>query len=264
MLKNIKFIVLDLDDTLLRRDKSISAFNRNVLELCREREILVFVATARPYRDVERVCSGLVLDGVICNNGASVYLKDEIISSSPIDKSQVKEIIKAFLMTYPEGHMIIESGNSLYSNKEILPIGWEYVPISCIDLDGFSGDQVYKCMVTEFQREDCISFEKIIPEDTYVVLGQHNHAMIMKKGINKAEGLKALISSLGLSPEEGIAFGDDYNDLDILNTVGVSVAMGNAIEPVKEAADYITTTNEEDGVGCFLHKMLLGVKDPVI
>ncbi len=257
MLQDTKFIVLDLDDTLLRDDKSISMYNRRVLQQCRERDILVLVATARPLRDVKRVCQGLALDGIISNNGASVYIKDELIHSSPIDGKGVKKIIQGFFKLYPKGQMIIESGDKLYSNQSGVLEGWEYVPIECIDLNTFQGDEVYKIIITGFGEEDCLDLGRVLPKEAYVVMGQHNHAMIMKRSVNKATGLLSLLKLLNLKPQEGMAFGDDYNDLDILNIIGASVAMGNAIMPVKEAAKFITLSNEEDGVGAFLEDNVL-------
>ena len=83
-----------------------------------------------------------------------------------------------------------------------------------------------------------------------------NNIEIMHKGVNKGEALKELVKYLGIDRKEVIAFGDNYNDLDMLKFAGVGVVMGNADEAVKEQGDYVTSTNTEDGVAKAIYKFL--------
>src|SRR5699024_11312107 len=76
---------------------------------------------------------------------------------------------------------------------------------------------------------------------------------IVKKGINKAVGVDYARGYLGISQEHTIAFGDEDNDTEMIKYVKHGVAMGNAIEEVKEAADHVTDSNETDGIGKFLN-----------
>ena len=71
---------------------------------------------------------------------------------------------------------------------------------------------------------------------------------LVPQGIDKALSLSVLLENIGMTREEVIAIGDGYNDLSMIKFAGMGVAMGNAQEPVKKAADYITLTNDEDGV----------------
>ena len=81
---------------------------------------------------------------------------------------------------------------------------------------------------------------------------------VMPKGIDKAQSLGRLLECLGLSREEMIACGDGYNDLTMIQYAGLGVAMENAVLPVRNAADYITASNNEDGVGLVVERFMLG------
>ena len=80
---------------------------------------------------------------------------------------------------------------------------------------------------------------------------------ILPKGIDKAQSLERLLAVIGVKREEMIACGDGYNDLTMVQYAGLGVAMGNGVLPVRKAADYITLTNEEDGVAHVVEKFML-------
>ena len=80
---------------------------------------------------------------------------------------------------------------------------------------------------------------------------------IMNKECNKGFGLERLIKELGVNREEVISIGDEQNDFEMIKFAGLGVAMGNASEKIKEIADYITKTNEEDGVAHVIEKFVL-------
>ena len=80
---------------------------------------------------------------------------------------------------------------------------------------------------------------------------------IMPKGIDKALSLARLLEKIGLTKDQMIACGDGYNDLTMIQYAGLGVAMENAVLPVKNGADYITSSNDEDGVGLVVEKFML-------
>ena len=94
------------------------------------------------------------------------------------------------------------------------------------------------------------------PQVTYLSGGFAN-LEITKTGTTKGTGLRVLADTLGISITETMAVGDTGNDLDIIKTAGIGVAMGNAIEEVKKAADFVTASNEEDGVAYAIRKFAL-------
>ena len=84
--------------------------------------------------------------------------------------------------------------------------------------------------------------------------GEIVYANVLPDGIDKAQSLSVLLNKLNMNREEIVAVGDGYNDLSMIQFAGLGVAMGNAQEPVKKAADYITLSNEEDGVAAVVNK----------
>ena len=80
---------------------------------------------------------------------------------------------------------------------------------------------------------------------------------VLPKGIDKAQSLERLLEVLGLTREQMIACGDGYNDLTMIRYAGLGVAMENAVLPVRNAADYITASNNDDGVGLVVEKFML-------
>ena len=82
-------------------------------------------------------------------------------------------------------------------------------------------------------------------------------AMIMNKDATKSKAVAALAAHWGITKSEIAAFGDDLNDIDLLNHVGISVAMANALNDVKAAADHLCDTNDNDGVAKWLEENLL-------
>ena len=84
---------------------------------------------------------------------------------------------------------------------------------------------------------------------------------LVPKGIDKAQSLSVLLEELGMSRDEMIAIGDGYNDLSMIKFAGLGVAMANAQDIVKENADYITLSNDEDGVAAVVEKFILNKAD---
>ena len=80
---------------------------------------------------------------------------------------------------------------------------------------------------------------------------------IVNDNVNKGNAIKSLLKILNINKENSICFGDSINDIDMFNSVGTSVAMGNSIEKIKSIADYITDTNDNDGISKFCDKYIL-------
>lgn len=102
---------------------------------------------------------------------------------------------------------------------------------------------------------DCKAMAEELPEKflgLHIVLSAPHLLEIMDKSVSKAVGIKVMLEHFGLGAEESLAFGDNYNDVEMLELCGRSVAMGNAPEAVKKLADAVTLTNEEDGLAEYL------------
>ncbi len=113
-----------------------------------------------------------------------------------------------------------------------------------------------KIIIETDTLEKMAGYRPYLPESLYLELSEHTIAMIMHRQATKRQAVRLLAERHGFGMEEVIAFGDDYNDIDLLRGCGCGVAVGNALEVVKEAADEVCETNENDGVARWLAERL--------
>ena len=119
-----------------------------------------------------------------------------------------------------------------------------------------TGKTVDKIILEVSSLEEMETYRHFLSEDQYLLLSENRIAMIMNRKATKANGIRLLAQRHGISLEDIVAFGDDYNDIDMLKTCGVGVAMANALEAVKESADAVCSSNDEDGVAHWLANAL--------
>src|SRR3712207_1192542 len=113
-------------------------------------------------------------------------------------------------------------------------------------------------MIRRPPRSTLFPYTTLFRSENFTVLKPSSETLeIQKKGINKGSSLNFLAKKLGINPNEVIAVGDSGNDIDMIKYAGLGVAMGNAFSEVKEIADYITYTNEEDGLAHVIEKFIL-------
>jgi len=101
-----------------------------------------------------------------------------------------------------------------------------------------------------------VRIAKHLPENLTVVQTAPFYLEVIPKSINKGQGILDICKTLEIDPAQTIAFGDAENDIPMLRTAGVGVAMGNAAEAVKQAADRVTLSNNDDGIAAALEKLL--------
>ena len=240
----IKMIVLDLDGTLLKNDKSISRKTQSILNLCRESSVKVIYATGRG-GDVEKVAPSLLFDGRIVMGGAVAYLGDSIVYSSLIPF----EVARPLLIACDKyGLKIASEISGMHYSNFIVSDEWSY--ITNFKVVGFSQHNVdaEKIYAIINNTDDVKFIESNLPNDLYMVVARDNLAMIMHKEATKAKAIAKLAEIWGINKNEIAAFGDDLNDIDMLNYAGIGVAMGNAVDEVKAIADEVCLSNEEDGI----------------
>jgi len=253
-MERIRIIATDLDGTLLRKDKGVSAFTRAVLQKCRERGYLLMFATARPPRAATHL--HIPVDYIVGNNGATVTGKG-VDKKLSISGMVVKDLVSRCIDCPQVGGITLEMGDYLYSNGE--DNSWandaDWRPVHN-DFSQPVRGEVYKISV------EC-SAAAVMGElvEHYPMLHLHlnhgeNWSQIMHKDASKLNGIRAACQAAGLSLEQVLFFGDDYNDLDLLREAGQGVAVGNAVLEAKEIAGQVCGANEEDGVALFLHQYL--------
>ena len=254
MTTEIKMVVTDLDGTLLKNDKSISEQTKAVITKLRRNNILFVIATARPIRAVKKTLPFIQYDAAVFHNGAVVLVGDTPIEGFGILNPLT--IIQAVLKETPRIRIAMEAEDVLYSNfnaEEFWP-GVEYrKTMDFRETEGLTADKI---IVEAHSMEEMKLLEKYVPDDLYLQLSENLVAMILNRKATKMNGVRRLAEFYGILPEQIIAFGDDYNDIDMLEACGIGVAVGNALPEVKLVADYICDSNEQDGVAGWLPPVL--------
>ena len=276
LMKKVKMIGFDLDGTLLTTEKALTEHTREVLLKARNRGIEILPATGRPLSGLPsdiRILPGLhyavTANGariVNLENGTTVY--ENLV---PADKA--KEILDIFgeydamREIYYDG-IGYSAGEKLKNIKKYVsdPAMADYILTTRLAVEDIDEkfrqenrpvDKVQAIFADLNERKEAQERIKRVTgvEATGSLV---NNIEVNIEGVNKGMALVYLGQKLGIRCEEIAAFGDGSNDKTMVETVGIGVAMANAIPELKEAADYITGSNDEDGVAAFIEQYILG------
>ena len=270
-----RMIGVDLDGTLLKSDKELATYTREILRRALEQGILVMPSTGRPLTGVPKDL--LEFPGIkyaVTANGARVI---DIATGKPMVEELLPHDIASKLLDvferYDSFREIYFDGVG-YASKEALaniskylelPPMANYIASTRVAVDdvrvkfeeeGRPVDKI-QALFTSVEDRDAARAEIQDIPGIEITGALPMNLEINAEGVNKGKAMIELGKVLGIPKEEIMAFGDGDNDLKMLKEVGVGVAMENAIEPVKEAADYITLTNDEEGVARFIEKYVL-------
>ena len=249
----IKMIVTDLDDTLLRSDKTISEFSLETIAKCRENGLKFIYATARG-ASAEIIAPPALFDGRVTVNGANGFLGNERLYRSLIEVSDVRKVlIESAKRGLKSG---VEDGIRHYANFNVNSL-WDY--IADYEITNFNNleGEMEKAYILVNDNSDVEFIKNILPKGYHFTVSRDGMAQIMNGNATKTNGIIKLASQWGVDIDEVVAFGDDYNDLEMLKTCGIGVAMENAIEDVKKVADHICDTNEKDGLAKWILENVL-------
>lgn len=248
-----KMIVTDLDGTYLRDDKTISNYSKNVISSLRKQGYIFVVATARPVRTVIGI-DNLEFDAGIFHNGAVIYNKNKLVANFGINEPC--RIIKRMLDEYSNLNIAVESNDILYANFDAAKI-WadtQYIYTSNFcEIQNVIADKII-VEVNSIKKMD--KLKKILPNELYIQLSENRVSMIMNKKANKVYGIRCLADIYKITMEQIIAFGDDYNDIEMLKAVGKGIAVSNALDEVKDIADEVCGNNDSESVSRYLGNLL--------
>ena len=264
-----KMIVLDLDDTLLRDDHTISDRTKDALMRAQEKGVKVVLASGRPTSAMKHIAEELELakygSFILSFNGSQIIDwqdKQRVFSKtlSPEAVHKLYDISRregVSIHTYI-GDDIVTEDDSMYTAEESAITG---IPVKFVDsFKKAVTEPVVKCLMLhdpEILKVVEAKLQAELEEEFSVMRSKPYFLEFMQKGITKGTSLNHLIQILGIEREEVIAMGDSYNDLEMIRFAGLGVAMGNANDDIKAAADYVTDTNMNDGVAKVVEEFIL-------
>lgn len=267
-----EIIVLDLDGTLTNRDKVITPKTKQRLMELQERGKKIVLASGTPTVGVWPVARELELEKygsyILSFNGGMITdcRTGEILFSRllPLEANE-----KIFCLAEREQVGIVtysEDGKKLLTNQADSPYAQLETKINHMELcqvDDLLSSVTYR--VPKFLMIEDGDFLAMVEPRVKAAMGK-NYSIyrsepffleILPRGIDKASSLERLLARIGLTKEQMIACGDGYNDLTMIQYAGLGVAMENAVLPVRKAADYITLSNNDDGIAHVVEKFML-------
>ncbi|HEX4925272.1 MAG TPA: HAD family hydrolase [Bdellovibrionales bacterium] len=273
-----RMILFDLDGTLLKESREISAKNLRTLKALMDRGIKVGLATGRSYRSVQPYVQQLQPNGpLILFNGAKVWCttRQEFIYENTLSFEQAyiaMKLIREFDEEHAAGgdisdiHVNFYAGNDvLISRKTPRSIESEIkdgVPHTVVgDLAAYLENNpkppVKIMLIGDPATLNLFKAEYVrrSPEPTSLIHSEWNYLELMQNGINKGQTLKRIEQSYGCDAREIIAFGDNLNDLDLIRFTGLGVAMGNAHDDLKAIAKRTIGHHETDTIHEFLSEV---------
>lgn len=262
-----KIIALDLDGTLTNSEKVITPKTHDALIRFQKNGGKVILASGRPTMGIYPHAKSLRLDefgGYILafNGGRVIDCKDDsTVFQTRLPLKYIPEIcniIKDYpvgINTYEDDKIVVGLNLNDYTRLEskINAMDIKYVD----DFVGYVNFDINKCLL-QGEPSEILKLEKILSEKYKGELGIFKSEAffleIVPNGIDKAASIDRLLKTIGIKTEECIACGDGFNDVSMIEYAGLGVAMSNATEPVKAVADFVTLSNDEDGIAYVLEK----------
>ena len=298
-----KLLAIDMDGTLLNDKKKISKENILAIKKAKQMGIKIVIASGRTIEGIEKYLEKLDLISednycVVCS-GAVVMnnTKEKVIQCKPLSYEEFKyvfNLVKKLHITlnmYSDERILIHTSN-YFSRFDAIA---NNLPLEITDFNSLDKDTlITKIMLINedlsILEEIKALFPSIIVDDANIQAKEgYNKELfddmsklpveflekftvskvtpfnleVMKKSTNKRSGLEKIAEQLQIKPQEIICIGDSGNDKQMIEYAGLGVAMGNAFPEIKEIADYVTFTNEDNGVAHVIDKFILNQRKAV-
>jgi len=270
---DIKLVAIDMDGTLLNDSGEVSHNTVEALRQAKKRGIEIILSTGRVLKSATYFSDMLGLKNyIIASNGAIVSDKNSnIILKMPLDCETIKKIVEIAIEENIYFHFY--NDDTYFSNKYIKEID-KYYNSSKERLKGQNikfelfedidevlrrDIEIYKFLFMDDDLEKLNKVKKKLSRISDITLSKSgiNNIEITNKNASKGHALKYVSELLKIDKSQIMSIGDNDNDIPMLETAGISVAMGNAEKHIKEIADYVTKTNNEDGVAYAFRKFIL-------
>ncbi|CAM4438538.1 hypothetical protein FHS16_001574 [Paenibacillus endophyticus] len=246
---NKKLIFFDIDGTLVDHEKKIPPSTKDAIEQLQSAGHELVIATGRGPFMLKSVSEELKIESYVSFNGSYAVYNGEVVYSHPIDPARIVELTKLSLennhpLVYmtPEG-MRSSTHQTAYPYEADEGLRKRLPPL---EPDYHIDKSIYQCLLY-CKEEDEGCYKEGFAELGFIRWHRFG-SDVLPPGGSKAIGIQALVEKSGFKSEDIYAFGDGINDLEMLQHVHHSVAMGNAPDEVKQAARYVTKDVTEDGI----------------
>ena len=266
----IKYLFSDLDGTLLNNNGELSDYTKKIIGEC---NIPLTLVSARSPQKMESILSELGVGGIhIAFNGAMVYKKENtkftILNKEILDREFARKLVLDIRSKFPKVGISLYDTNNwnvdlvnkvIEREKKVVKVNYNLVDFNQYFNENFK--EVYK---VSFIEDDIDVFKKLV---NYVEVNYSDEKITIQKSLSgyleithtnakKSLGIEYIMNLKNIDRDSTVAFGDGENDISMLQSAGYSIVMGNASDKVKEHADFITKSNNEDGVAYVIEKII--------
>ncbi|MCM3023517.1 Cof-type HAD-IIB family hydrolase [Heyndrickxia ginsengihumi] len=286
----LKLVAIDLDGTLLSEDGTISAKNRQAILAVQKQGNIVAICSGRSFHDTQTILLNAGIDcPFITGNGAIAYDSNAVLQKLMIPEHVITELLQLleakgyyYELYTNEGVYILSKGKErlgeeirLLKEKDLnFPSEWatkemeiqfqqhhlhyfdHFQDLHIADLE------IYKIFVLSFNRESLQYLQELLGkrQDVSLTSSGVTKLEIAHTKVSKGNALTHLANHLHIPLKDTIAIGDNLNDLSMFSVAGMSIAMGNAEDEVKQQSTYTTKNYDEDGVAYALQKYVLALQ----
>lgn len=272
-----KIIFFDIDGTLMERSGQLSDSTHEALLKAQENGHKLCLATGRSRGNLPSAVKVIPWDGYVLGSGIYGEYQQQVVLDEEIATEQVLKVID-YVDTVPKLELALENNDSIFLTKA----GQELFLNKLKASGHFDSPEALKTMLAELTmvsdlREvsrvnkmmyfsEGAGVDSLVAEfkesfdflPNSVVMGNDlRDGEILKKGISKAVGIARVIEKAGFQQNDVIAFGDGYNDIEMIQYAGIGVAMGEGVEDLKQVADLVTGTQAEGGISQAMAKLQL-------
>ena len=266
----IKHLFSDIDGTLLNNNGKLSDYTKKIIGEC---NIPLTLVSARSPQKMESILNDLGVGGIhIAFNGAMVFKKENtkftILNKEILNRELARKLVldirskfsKVGISLYDDENWNVDVINKVIEReKKVVKVNYNLVNFNQYFYENLK--EVYK---VSFIEEDIEVFKKLV---NYVEVNYSDEKITIQKSLSgyleithvnakKSLGIEYVMKLKNIDRESTVAFGDGENDISMLQSAGYSIVMGNASDKVKEYADFITKSNNEDGVAYVIEKII--------
>lgn len=261
-----KLIAIDIDDTLLNEQNEVTEGTKLALKAAIEKGVTVTLATGRMFASAHKIAKQIELNvPIITYQGSLVktLLDGQVIYQRDVPAEAAKKLLDyvkehhLHLQLYVNDTLYGTEDNDrikAYSKNSNIPYVIEQ------DFDKLINMPNHKMLIIDEPSvldEHIPILQQLVGNELHITKSKANFLEFMHKEGTKGHALRFLANHIGCTMEQTIAIGDAWNDKEMIQAAGLGVAMGNAVEPLKQIADYITLSNNDEGVRHVIEKFVL-------
>ena len=263
----IKMLVLDIDGTIYRKDFTASAAVKSALRELTADGIKVVLATGRMFSATLPIAGDIGLTApIVCYQGGLIKecsTDGKVLLEKDVPEKYAREIIKILREKEIHCNLYIDDGLVVENDNETIKRYTDERNVRYTVVNSFDNIElknINKMLAIDTNPKKIESLQKQLAEkyakDLYIIRSTPNFCEISNPQATKGNAIRFLAELWGIKHEEIMAIGDQDNDIEMLKAAGIAVAMGNGTDSLKEVADYVTDSVENDGVVKAIQKFI--------